>query len=110
MIIRVKVTSLILTPCSVFCSRMLLDKLKNIAKHHILTTRCVSKKRFSSSGCVEVVLIIFSFPVCRRIDRVIQELSDEIHDPLISCHWSSLSTETSSFASVYIGLENGVER
>ncbi|XP_028398528.1 mediator of RNA polymerase II transcription subunit 17-like [Dendronephthya gigantea] len=64
-------------------SQRLLDKLIKIAKHHILTTRIAS---------------------------AIQELSDEIHDPLISCHWSSLSTESSSFASIYIGLENRVER
>ncbi|XP_046847873.1 mediator of RNA polymerase II transcription subunit 17-like isoform X1 [Xenia sp. Carnegie-2017] len=61
----------------------LLDKLINIAKHHILT---------------------------RRVDRVIQDLSEEISDPLISCHWSSLSTETSSFASVCIGLVERMER
>jgi hypothetical protein len=123
-----------------FSSQRLLEKLINIAKHHILTRRCVlpdlnisTHPQHSLGGgrggggggmaCLRVLVdehcgqhsivssnlqqVIF---LPYRIDRVIQELSDEIHDPLISCHWSSLSTETSSFASIYIGLENRVER
>lgn len=64
-------------------SQRLLDKLTNIAKHHILT---------------------------KRVSRVIHELADDIHDPLLSCHWSTLSTETSSFATIYIALRGRTER